>query len=130
MLWGPLALVLDAEEAPQYKPAEYNSSSSALRKNIDRKIGKRQAVGRKADGMILGTSTGLEICVLEAAKKDDGPRSTKTLRDTLKVAKFTKDMVDVMRAKVPDAEHHQLVAYCFRLTAASMHLYSLQQRSG
>ncbi|KAF9110064.1 hypothetical protein BGX30_008114, partial [Mortierella sp. GBA39] len=63
--------------ALQYKHAEYNSTSSVLRKNIDRKRGKRQAVGQKADGMILGTSTGLEICVLEAAKKDNGPRSTK-----------------------------------------------------
>jgi hypothetical protein len=130
MLWGPLALVLDIEKELQYKHAEYNSSSSALRKNVDRKRGKRQAVGRKADGMILGTSTGLEICVLEAAKKDDGPRSTKALCDTLKIAKVTKDMMDVMRAKVPDEVHHQLVVYWFRITAASMHLYTLQQRPG
>ncbi|KAF9982045.1 hypothetical protein BGZ65_003299 [Modicella reniformis] len=67
MLWGPLALILNAKEELQYKHTEYNSTSSALRKNIDGKRGKRQAVGRKADGMILGTSTGLEICVLEAA---------------------------------------------------------------
>ncbi|KAF9997587.1 hypothetical protein BGZ80_011451 [Entomortierella chlamydospora] len=130
MLWGPLALIFDAEEALQYKHAEYNSTSSALRRNIDRKRGERQAVGRKADGMIFGTSTGLEICVLETAKKDDGPRSTKALGDTLKIAKFAKDMVDVMRAKVPEATHHQLVAYCIRLAAGSMHLYTFQQRNG
>ncbi|KAF9546082.1 hypothetical protein EC957_010218 [Mortierella hygrophila] len=130
MLWGPLALILDTEEALQYKHAGYNSTSSTLRKNIDWERGQRQAVGRKADGMILGTSTGLEICVLEAEKKDNGPRSTKALGDTLKIAKLAKDMVDVMRANVPKAVHHQLVAYCFRLSAGSMHLYTFQQRSG
>ncbi|KAF9168430.1 hypothetical protein BGX21_011571 [Mortierella sp. AD011] len=130
MLWGPLALIFDADDALQYKHAEYNSTSSALRRNINRKRGERQAVGRKANGMILGTSTGLEICVLETAKKDDGPRSTKALGDTLEIAKFAKDMVDVMRAKVPEATHHQLVAYCIRLVAGSMHLYTFQQRSG
>ncbi|KAG9066218.1 hypothetical protein KI688_001439 [Linnemannia hyalina] len=66
------------------------------------------------------------ICVLESAKKDDGSRSTKALGDTLKIAKFAKAMIDVMRAKVPEAVHHQLAAYCFRLNA----LYTLQQRSG
>ncbi|KAG0321082.1 hypothetical protein BGZ99_004139 [Dissophora globulifera] len=73
--------------------------------------------------MILDASTGLEICVLESAKKDGGPRSTKALHDTLKIAKFAKDMVDVMRASVPEAVHSRLVAYGFRLAAGSMHLY-------
>ncbi|KAF9110065.1 hypothetical protein BGX30_008115 [Mortierella sp. GBA39] len=39
-------------------------------------------------------------------------------------------MVDVMRAKAPEAARHQLVAYCFRPSAGSMHLYTFQQRSG
>ncbi|KAF9198342.1 hypothetical protein BGZ49_000853, partial [Haplosporangium sp. Z 27] len=37
MLWGPLALILNVEEALQYKHAEYSSILSALRKNINRK---------------------------------------------------------------------------------------------
>ncbi|KAG0297887.1 hypothetical protein BGZ98_000383 [Dissophora globulifera] len=130
MLWGPMALVLGAEEELQYKHGECNSTSSSLRKALGREHNQRQAVGRKADGMILGASTGLEICVLEAAKKDDGPRSTKTLHDTLKIAKFAKDMVDVMRARVPEAFHSRLVAYGFRLAAGSMYLYTLRRRSG
>ncbi|GJJ73044.1 hypothetical protein EMPS_05402 [Entomortierella parvispora] len=130
MLWGPMALVLSAEEELHYKHGEYCSASSSLRKAIDREYSQRQAVGRKADGMVLGASTGLEICVLEAAKKDAGPRSIKALHDTLKIGKFTKDMVDVMRAKVPEAVYPQLVAYGLRLAAGSMHLYTLRQRDG
>ncbi|KAI8350542.1 hypothetical protein B0O80DRAFT_500732 [Mortierella sp. GBAus27b] len=80
----------------------------------------------KTDGVVLDTSTGLEICVLEAANKDDNPRSTKILGDTLKI----KDVVDVMRAKVPEAVHHQLNSYCFRLPVGSIDFYTLQQRSG
>ncbi|KAF9125837.1 hypothetical protein BGX30_000263, partial [Mortierella sp. GBA39] len=117
-------------QLPTAESEEFNSTLSALWKNIGRKRGKRQAVGQKADGMTLGTSAGLEICVLESAKKDDGPRSTKVLGDTLKIAKFAKDIVDVMRVKVSEAVYHQLVAYCFRLSAGSMHLYTFQQRSG
>ncbi|KAF9922481.1 hypothetical protein FBU30_007370 [Linnemannia zychae] len=90
----------------------------------------RQDIGRKADGMILGTSTGLGICALEAAKKENRPRSTKALQKTLKIAKFSKDMVDIMRAKVPQAESHKSVAYGLRIATRSMCLYTLQQRPG
>ncbi|KAF9901099.1 hypothetical protein EC991_006543 [Linnemannia zychae] len=46
--------------------------------------------------MILSSPTGLEICFLNAAKKDDGPRLTKALLvlDKLKIAMFVKDIVD------------------------------------
>ncbi|KAF9974083.1 hypothetical protein BGZ73_002645 [Actinomortierella ambigua] len=130
MLWGPMALILDTKEGLQYKHGEYTSASSTLRKQIEHERGRRQAVGRKADGMILGASTGLEICVLETAKKDDGPRSTKARHDTLKLAKFTKDMVDVMRAEVAEEVQSQLVAYALRVAAGSMHLYTFQQLNG
>ncbi|KAF9546044.1 hypothetical protein EC957_010180 [Mortierella hygrophila] len=49
------------------------------------------------------------------------------LGDTLKIAKFAKGMVDVIPTKAPD---YQLVSYCFRISAGSIHLYTFQQRSG
>lgn len=86
MLWGPQALIFDARN-------RYSTSMNTTPRHphIDRKRGERQGFGRKEDGMVLGASTGLEICVMEPAKEDDSLRSGKALGDALKIAKFAKD---------------------------------------
>jgi hypothetical protein len=47
MVWGSLTLALYTEEALQFKHAEYSSPT----------MGKRWAIGRKADIVKLSTST-------------------------------------------------------------------------
>ncbi|KAF9347334.1 hypothetical protein BGX34_003228, partial [Mortierella sp. NVP85] len=108
MLWGPLALILDIEKELQYKHAEYNSSFSALRDNVDRKRGKRQAV-EPLDGMILGTSTGLEISVLETAKKDDGPRSALCVTQTSCAPRFLMKYTTSSSSTVSESELRQCI---------------------
>ncbi|KAG0250408.1 hypothetical protein BGZ95_007210, partial [Linnemannia exigua] len=83
-LWGFINTLILCNETLNFRPAEVHSHASSLRKNKDRRAEgtTKQAVGRKVDGLVVSTSTLLELCVVEAARKDSGPNGTKAHSDT------------------------------------------------
>ncbi|KAF9366787.1 hypothetical protein BGX34_007561 [Mortierella sp. NVP85] len=94
-LWGFLNVIFDSEERLEHQPGEVSSQASALRKSRIRTLDERQLPGRKTDGLVSSAVTRLEICTIEAAKKDNGASSTEALSDTRKMAKNMKDMSDL-----------------------------------
>ncbi|KAF9586046.1 hypothetical protein BGW38_010177 [Lunasporangiospora selenospora] len=74
-LWRFLNALVLCDEMLSFRPAEAHSQASALRKNRDRRLegSAKQAVGREVDGLVVANKTLLELCVLEAARKDRGP---------------------------------------------------------
>ncbi|KAG0265736.1 hypothetical protein DFQ27_000387 [Actinomortierella ambigua] len=101
ILWGFFPTIFLGERSPLYRPGEVHSQSSALRKNGHRKAEgtETQAVGQTVDGLIVSSSTILELCVIEAANKDVGQNGTKALSDTRKIAKELKNTFDCVCAK-------------------------------
>ncbi|KAG0220940.1 hypothetical protein BGW42_008531, partial [Actinomortierella wolfii] len=95
-LWSIIGIIFDSDAELSYQPGETISHASTLRKNKGRSFDQRQLVGRRTDGLIIASDTRLEVCVLEAAKKDVGSTSTKALNDTRKLAKSMKDMHDLI----------------------------------
>ncbi|KAF9165745.1 Cysteine protease atg4 [Actinomortierella ambigua] len=79
-----------------YRLAEVHSQASTLRKNGHCKAEgiETQAVGQKVDGLIVSSSTMLELCVIKAANKDVGQNGTKALSDTRKIANELKNTFD------------------------------------
>ncbi|KAG0306709.1 hypothetical protein BGZ99_001704, partial [Dissophora globulifera] len=71
-LWGIINVIFDNKIELDHQPGETLSQASALRKNKGRNFDDRQLLGRKADGLIVASDTRLEICIIEAAKKDAG----------------------------------------------------------
>ncbi|KAF9960795.1 hypothetical protein BGZ65_011708 [Modicella reniformis] len=131
-LWGVFNTLILCDETLIFRPAEVHSQASSLRKNKDRKAEgtTKQAVGRKVDGLIVSTSTLLELCVLEAARKDAGPNGTKALSDTRKMAKVMKDSFDTICARANTDISSFLVVYGIRIAGASMTFYSMRKRPG
>ncbi|KAG0294124.1 hypothetical protein BGZ96_001746 [Linnemannia gamsii] len=129
-LWGFLGPLLECHGVLVYQPGEICSAAPGLRKNKCRSLGARQLMGRKVDGLIRCVTVGLEICVMEAAKSDNGPNGTKALSDTRKLAKSMKDMYDTIHRESLVNIRDQLVTFGIRISAASITLYTLRQRPG
>ncbi|KAG0221574.1 hypothetical protein B0O80DRAFT_304954 [Mortierella sp. GBAus27b] len=131
-LWGFLNTLILCEDTLTYRPAEVHSQASSLRKNKDRRTEgtTKQAVGRKVDGLIVSTRTLLELCVIEAARKDVSPNVTKALSDTRKLAKILKDSFDAVCARAKKDISSLLVVYGVRIAGASMTFYSMRKRQG
>ncbi|KAF9963520.1 hypothetical protein BGZ65_002647 [Modicella reniformis] len=70
-LWGFMNIMFDSEGDLDHQPGEVSSQSSSLRKNRGRTF-EKLLPGRKTDGLISAAVTRLEICTIEAAKKDNG----------------------------------------------------------
>ncbi|KAF9165747.1 hypothetical protein DFQ26_009429 [Actinomortierella ambigua] len=123
ILWGFLPNLFLSESSLYYRSGEVHSQASALRKHCHRKAEgtEEQAVGRKVDGLILASSTMLELCVIEAA-----------LSDTGKMAKVLKDTFDCVCAKANKDKDvvNQLVVFGARISGPSMTLYSMRKRQG
>ncbi|KAG0207674.1 hypothetical protein BGX31_002533 [Mortierella sp. GBA43] len=129
-LWGFLGTLLECQDVLIYQPGEICVTASSLRKNKGRSLEARQQVGRRVDGLIRCSTADLEICVIEAAKSDNGLNGTKALSDTRKLAKSMKDMHDTIRSECYVNIRGQLVTFGIRISAASITLYTMRQRPG
>ncbi|KAI8362431.1 hypothetical protein B0O80DRAFT_524748 [Mortierella sp. GBAus27b] len=125
-LWSVFSLIFDNEIDLDYQPGQASDS----RRNKERRLDDRQLPGREADGLIVASETGLEICVIVAGNKDDGPRSTKALKDMRKMAKEMKDMHDLIRARATQNIRASLKTFGIRVSGLSITLYSLRQLQG
>ncbi|KAK3827888.1 MAG: hypothetical protein J3Q66DRAFT_382763 [Benniella sp.] len=129
-VWGFMNVALDDVATLDHEPGEINSKTSGLRKNKDRTRPGRQVQGRKADGLVSTKGASHELCIVEAARKDQGPNGTKALDDTLKLIKGMKDMMDHIRASASENIRDQLVTYGIRISATTMTMYTMRQRPG
>ena len=123
-------LLFDSEGQLDHQPGEVSSQSSGLRKNRGRTFDEKLFPGRKTDGLISSAVARLEICTIEAARKDNGASSTKALTDTRKMAKDMKDMNNMVRTKSVDCVRQRLVTYGIRISAGTITFYTLRQRPG
>ncbi|KAF9358889.1 hypothetical protein BGX34_008666 [Mortierella sp. NVP85] len=129
-LWGVISIIFDNETELDHQPGETSSQASGLRRNKGRNFDDRQLLGRKTDGLIVASDTRLEICIIEAAKKDAGATSTKALTDTRKMAKTMKDMHDLVRSRSTQNIRSSFKTFGLRISGPSMTCYSLCQRRG
>ncbi|KAI7827155.1 hypothetical protein BC939DRAFT_501487 [Gamsiella multidivaricata] len=70
------------------------SQSSSVRKNEDRDLESKKALGRRIDGIFISRKSKLEFGVIEGNREREGATGTKTLMDTRKLAKLLKDMMN------------------------------------
>jgi hypothetical protein len=129
-IWGFFNILFDGDTKLKHQPGEVLCDASAQRMNRTRRLGIKSALERKVDGLVLSSYTLLEICLIEAAKKDAGSTSTKALMDTRKMAKAMKDMHDETRLKASRNIRSDLVTYGIRISGRSVTFYTLRQREG
>ncbi|KAG9062733.1 hypothetical protein KI688_005039 [Linnemannia hyalina] len=107
------------------EPGEIVPQASQHHRNDGRALDLKQVTGLKADGLVYGTAKGLEYCVLEMAKKDQGQFTTKALKDTRKLAKMMKDIGDEIRKLAMVNFRDCLVVYGMRIAGpTATFLYS------
>ena len=128
-LWSFIADALGSQHV-NYQPGEYHSQASMYRRNLGRSRGVRQFVGHKVDGVAVAASRKVELLVLEAAKKDEGPNVTKALDDGLKLCKLTKDMHDFIRSKAVQNIRERFVTYGVQISGERATFLTLRQRRG
>ncbi|KAF9566015.1 hypothetical protein EC968_003911 [Mortierella alpina] len=113
-----------------YRPGEISSESSARRRRKDQYWDSRQFMGHKVDGVVVISKRPLEICWVEAAKKDGGGNTSKCLHDTKKLLKLMEDGHDMIRGKAGQDIRQQLVTYALRISGPSISILTLRQRPG
>ncbi|KAG0269480.1 hypothetical protein DFQ27_003392 [Actinomortierella ambigua] len=129
-LWALLPTILRMGGRLDHQPGEVVSEASALRKNVDRDLEGRRMHGRKLDGVISCSVTGLELGAIEAAKVDVGAQGTKSLSDSRKLAKAMKDMHDRVVAKSRDDIRDKLKTFGLLLSRNKMTVYILRRLPG
>ncbi|KAF9941779.1 hypothetical protein BGZ65_001515 [Modicella reniformis] len=129
-LWGFFRLSLSCPCILEYKSGEVPSDASARRRNKQRACDDRQYGGHKADGLVVVSSRSLEICHIEAAKKDGGANATKSLDDTKKLFKLMKDAHDMIREMAVQNVRDQVVTFGLRLSGPTLTVFALRQLSG
>ncbi|KAF9580364.1 hypothetical protein BGW38_003022 [Lunasporangiospora selenospora] len=134
-LTGPKKRTILGDEFPRierliHQPGEITSQSSGLRKNEGRTLSEKQLPGRKTDGLIISADMRLEICTIEAAKKNNGASSTKALMDIRKMAKNMKDMNDIVCSKIAALRSQRPTTYGIRISGCEITFYTLRQRPG
>ncbi|KAF9974729.1 hypothetical protein BGZ73_001812 [Actinomortierella ambigua] len=130
MLWAFLPTIFKMGGRLDHQPGEVVSEASALRKNVDRDLESRRVHGRKLDGVVSCTVTGLELGAIEAAKADAGPQGTKSLSDSRKLAKVMKDMHDRVAAKASDDIRDKLQTFGLLLARNKVTIYTLRRLPG
>ncbi|KAG0229499.1 hypothetical protein BGW41_003009 [Actinomortierella wolfii] len=130
MVWGFLGHFLSSKGTLEYQPGEASLKASAWRKNKGRGLESKQGQGRKVDGIVSSYETRLELCVIEAARVDNGPTGTKALTDSRKLAKSMKDMHDLIRSRSSTNIGYKLTTFGLRIAASSISFYTLRQRRG
>ncbi|KAI7821515.1 hypothetical protein BC939DRAFT_478236 [Gamsiella multidivaricata] len=129
-LWGYLRLALSRSRSLEYRPGEVSSDASANRRNKRRTRDGRQYAGHKVDGLVVVSARSLEICHMEAAKKDGGANTTKCLDDTKKLLKLMKDAHDMIREKATQDIRDRLVTFGLRISGPTATIFTLRQRPG
>ncbi|KAF9154270.1 hypothetical protein DFQ26_000291 [Actinomortierella ambigua] len=129
-LWGFLPDALSDHSLFVYRPGEITSESSAHRRRKQDEREGRQQMGHKVDGMVVVRLRTVEICWMEAAKRDGGLNTTKSLHDTLKLMKLMKDGHDMVREKAVEDVRYRLATYSLRISGPSVSIISLRQRPG
>ncbi|KAK3806841.1 MAG: hypothetical protein J3Q66DRAFT_392888 [Benniella sp.] len=129
-LWGFFRLALSCPCILEYKSGEVPSDASARRRNKQRAREDRQYGGHKADGLVVVSSRSLEICHVEAAKKDGGANTTKSLDDTKRLFKLMKDAHDMIREMAVQNVRDQVVTFGLRLSGPTLTVFALRQLSG
>ncbi|KAF9585906.1 hypothetical protein BGW38_000096 [Lunasporangiospora selenospora] len=129
-LWGFLADALSNPENVEFRPGEYASLASMHRRNLGRPTQARQFSGHKVDGVAIAASHKLELLVIEAAKKDEGPNTTKAMDDRMKLCKLSKDMLDFVRCKTEHNFSKQLNTFGIQISGESARFFTLRQRYG
>ncbi|KAG9062436.1 hypothetical protein KI688_005351 [Linnemannia hyalina] len=129
-LWGFLADALHSPQLVEFQPGEYHSQASMHRRNLGRPRDVRQFVGHKVDGVAIAAIKKLELLVIEAAKKDEGPNVTKALDDGMKLCKLTKDMHDLIRGKAKHNVREHLVTFGIQISGETATFFTLRQRRG
>ncbi|KAG0236841.1 hypothetical protein BGW41_000312 [Actinomortierella wolfii] len=130
MVWGFLGHFFSSQGVLEYQPGEFSLKASALRKNKARTLESKQGQGRKVDGVVAAYETRQELCVIEAARADNGPNGTKALTDTRKLAKSLKDMHDHIRSRTSTNVSREVITFGLRIAASTISFYSLRQRRG
>ncbi|KAF9995305.1 hypothetical protein BGZ65_009039, partial [Modicella reniformis] len=125
-LWGYLRLALSHRRFLEYRSGEVSSDASAKRRTRD----GRQYVGHKVDGLVVMSARSLEICHMDATKKDGGANTTKCLDDTKKLLKLMKDAHDMIREKATQDIRDRLVTFGLRISGPTVTIFTLRQRSG
>ncbi|KAG0239285.1 hypothetical protein B0O80DRAFT_492307 [Mortierella sp. GBAus27b] len=128
-LWSFIADALRSQYV-EYQPGEYHSQASMHRRNLGRPRGVPQFVGHKVDGVAVAASRKIELLVLEAAKKDEGPNVTKALDDGLKLCKLIKDMHDFIRDKAMQNVRERFVTFGIQISGERATFLTLRQRRG
>ncbi|KAG0294288.1 hypothetical protein BGZ98_001819, partial [Dissophora globulifera] len=90
----------------------------------------RQYMGHKVDGVVVISKRPVEICWIEAAKKDGGVNTSKCLHDTKKLMKLMKDGHDMIREKAEQDIRCQLATFALRISGPSISIFTLRQRQG
>ncbi|KAF9584161.1 hypothetical protein BGW38_007376 [Lunasporangiospora selenospora] len=129
-LWGFLSSALSCCSTLEYKPGEVTSEASSRRRNKQRTQDSRQYTGHKVDGMVVMSARALEICHMEASKKDGGANTTKSLSDTRKLCKLMKDTHDAIREQMKQDIRERLVTFGLRISGPTMTVFTLRQRPG
>ncbi|KAG0262000.1 hypothetical protein DFQ27_002677 [Actinomortierella ambigua] len=136
-LWGFLPFALTAHPfAPtalplfDYRPGEISSESSARRRRKQADWDGRQQVDPKVDGVVVVGALPVEICWMEAARRDGGLNTTKCLHDTLKLIKLMKDGHDMFREMARQDIRYKLATYGIRISGPSISIITLRQRPG
>ncbi|KAF9907590.1 hypothetical protein EC991_010802 [Linnemannia zychae] len=129
-LWGFLSTALSCCNTLEYKPGEVSSEASSRRRNKQRSQESRQYAGHKADGVVTASARALEICYMEAAKKDGGVNTTKCLNDTRKLCKLMKDAHDTIREQAKQDIRERLATFGLRISGPTMTIFTLRQRPG
>ncbi|KAG0043201.1 hypothetical protein BGZ83_011719 [Gryganskiella cystojenkinii] len=129
-LWGFLADMLHSPQLVEFQPGEYHSQASMHRRNLGRPRDVRQFVGHKVDGVAIAAIKKLELLVIEAAKKDEGPNVTKALDDGMKLCKLTKDMHDLIRGKAKHNVREHIATFGIQISGETATFFTLRQRRG
>ncbi|KAF8930129.1 hypothetical protein BGZ58_008444 [Dissophora ornata] len=125
MMWGffdhfmGVKTILLYKDSLDCQPDEICLQASSWRKNKGRSLESKHMMGRKADGVVVASASRLELCVIEAAKSDNGSTGTKALSDTMKLAKSMKDMSDLIRSKSSSDTRDEVVTFGIRLTCVA-----------
>ncbi|KAF9126847.1 hypothetical protein BGX30_015073, partial [Mortierella sp. GBA39] len=81
-------------------------------------------------GAVVISKRPVEICWMEAAKKDGGANTTKCLHHTRKLMEFMKDSHDMIREKAEHNIRYRLVTFALRISGPSVSIVTLSQRPG
>jgi len=129
-LWGFLPFALSCYPLFYFMPGEISSESSAYRRRKQHAWDSRQQTRHKVDGVVVISKRPVEICWMEAAKKDERANTTKCLHDTRKLMKLMKDGHDMIREKAEQDIRYRLVTFALRISGHSVSIITLRQRAG